>query len=96
MVGFSVPNAVLVRPATGVSRLWPSPHWLLQTPLREELRREYGKRVSRKKVAALMRKNGLNARGRWKFVPTTNPDHGFPVCDNVLNREFHAERPGEK
>jgi transposase InsO family protein len=64
--------------------------------VREELRREYGKRVSRKKVAALMRRNGLNARGRRKFVPTTDSNHGFPVCDNVLNREFHAERPGEK
>jgi transposase InsO family protein len=43
-----------------------------------------------------MRKNGLNARGRRKFVPATNPDHGFAVCDNVLNREFHAEIHGEK
>jgi transposase InsO family protein len=43
-----------------------------------------------------MRKNGLNARGRRKFVPTTNSNHGFPVCDNGLNREFHAERAGEK
>jgi transposase InsO family protein len=34
--------------------------------------------------------------GRRKFTPTTDSNHGLPVCDNVLNREFQAERGGEK
>jgi transposase InsO family protein len=25
-----------------------------------------------------------------------NSGHGFPVCENILNREFQAEGPGEK
>jgi hypothetical protein len=38
-------------------------HYRYGSPrVRETLRRDYGKRVSRKKVAALMRKHGLNAR----------------------------------
>jgi transposase InsO family protein len=64
--------------------------------VREELRAVYGKQVSRKKVARLMRENGLNARRRRKFIPTTNSNHGLPVCENLLNREFHAEQGGEK
>jgi transposase InsO family protein len=64
--------------------------------VREELRSKYGKRISRKKVARLMRENGLNARRRGKFVPTTNSNHGLPVCENLLKGEFHAERGGEK
>jgi transposase InsO family protein len=64
--------------------------------VRETLRRDCGKRVSRKKAARLMRENGLNARGRRKFIPTTNSNHGFPVCDNLLNRRFHAEGGGQK
>jgi transposase InsO family protein len=64
--------------------------------VREALRRDYGRRVSRKKVARLMRENGLNAKRRGKFIPTTNWNHGLPVCENLLNREFHAERGGEK
>jgi transposase InsO family protein len=64
--------------------------------VREELRRVYGKRISRKKVARLMRENGLNARRRRKFIPTTNSNHGLPVCENLLDRQFHAERGGEK
>ncbi|GHU81066.1 hypothetical protein FACS189468_2710 [Spirochaetia bacterium] len=36
--------------------------------VREALRTDYGKRVSLKKVARLMRENGLNARRRRKFM----------------------------
>jgi transposase InsO family protein len=51
--------------------------------VREALRREYGKRVSPKKAARLMRENGLNARQMRKFIPATNPDHGLPVRENL-------------
>jgi hypothetical protein len=43
-----------------------------------------------KKVAQLPRENGLNARRKRKFIPTTNSNHGLPVCENPLNREFQA------
>jgi hypothetical protein len=52
--------------------------------VREDLRRQYGKRVSRKKVAVaaslpLMRENGLNARTRenFGFHPASNRIAGF-------------------
>jgi transposase InsO family protein len=64
--------------------------------VREALRKEYGKRVSRKKVAALMRENRLNARIRRRHIPTTNSRHGLPVCVNILDRDFHAEADGQK
>jgi len=64
--------------------------------VRRELRNVYGMRVSLKKVARLMRENGLNARRRRRFIPTTDSKHAFPVCANVLNRMFRAQRSGEK
>jgi transposase InsO family protein len=64
--------------------------------VREALRQDYGKRVSLKKVAQLMRENGLNARRKGKFIPTTNSNHGLPVCENLQNREFQAEKAGAK
>jgi putative transposase len=64
--------------------------------VRRELRGMYGKRASLKKVARLMRENGLNARRRGKFIPTTDSKHGLPVCENILNREFRAEKRGAK
>jgi transposase InsO family protein len=64
--------------------------------IRRELRDVYGKRVSVKKVARLMRENGLNARRRRTFIRTTDSNHSFAVCENILNREFHAEKGGRK
>jgi transposase InsO family protein len=63
---------------------------------RGTLRRDYGKRASRKKAARLTREKGLNARGRRKFIPTTRSNHGLEVCENLLNREFQAQMGGEK
>jgi transposase InsO family protein len=59
--------------------------------VRQELRRAYGKRVAR-----LMREHGLNARRRRKFIPTTGSQHGLAVCENLLDRQFRAERGGQK
>ena len=65
--------------------------------VREELRRTYGVCVSLKRVARLMRKNGLNARRKTKFVPTTTDSkHGLAICENILNRNFYAQNNGEK
>jgi len=64
--------------------------------VREELRRTYNKRVSRKKAARLMRENNLNARIKKRHIPTTDSKHDLPVCDNILNRDFTAEEPGHK
>jgi len=64
--------------------------------VRKELWIKHGINISRKKVARLMRENGLNARRRRKYIPTTDSKHSLPVCENILKREFHAERPCQK
>jgi len=64
--------------------------------VQRELRYAYGKRVSVKKVARLMRENGLNARRKRMFIRTTETNHSLEVCENILNREFHAEKGGQK
>jgi len=72
-------------------------HWRYGSPrVRRELRDVYGKRVSLKKVARLMRENNLNARRKGKFIPTTDSKHTFEVCENILSREFHAQKGGQK
>jgi len=64
--------------------------------VRQELRQVYGKRVSLKRVARLMREHGLNARRRRKCIPTTDSSHSLAVSENILNRQFHAEQGGQK
>jgi transposase InsO family protein len=43
-----------------------------------------------------MRENRLHARGKRRFIVTTDSRHGLAVCANILSRTFHAERAGEK
>ena len=64
--------------------------------VKQELQEGYKKLVNHKKVAHLMKENGLNARGRRKFIPTTDSKHDLYVYENILNREFHAEKGGQK
>jgi transposase InsO family protein len=61
-----------------------------------ELVEEFNWRISRKRVERLMRKHGLYAKRKRKWVRTTDSRHDYPVEDNLLNRDFKAAYPGEK
>ena len=51
---------------------------------------------SRKRVARLMRAEGLGARVRKRFRSTTMSDHDQPIAANVLDRQFEAARPNQR
>ena len=57
-----------------------------------DLRAE-GHRISRKRVARLMRELGLEGRRKRRFVTTTDSKHRFPVAANVLMRDFDVAEP---
>ncbi|QRK04413.1 transposase [Archangium violaceum] len=50
--------------------------------------RARGQRVSRKRVARLMRQHDIAARKRRRFVRTTDSRHNQPVAPNLLERNF--------
>lgn len=60
-----------------------------------QLKKE-GYSCNRKKVARLMRQDGLKGQRKYRRVMTTNSKHSFPVAPNLLNRDFHADRPNQK
>ena len=53
-----------------------------------------GFKVSRPRVARLMRKHGIRAQTKRKFKVTTDSDHDYPLSPNRLNRDFSADRFG--
>ena len=57
---------------------------------------EGGERVSRKRVARLMREHDLRGRRRRRFVVTTQSTHNDPIAENLLARDFACTRPNEK
>jgi putative transposase len=54
-----------------------------------------GCRLSRKRVARLMRARGLAARRRRQFRATTDSRHPFPIATNVLARQFQRPAPDQ-
>ena len=59
----------------------------------EELKRRDIK-VSRQRVAKLMRSAKIRSKIAKKFVVTTDSKHRFPIADNLLNRDFTVKAIG--
>lgn len=52
--------------------------------------------MNHKRVERLMRQAGIRSKVAKKFKATTNSKHNLPVAENVLNRDFKADRPNQK
>lgn len=61
-----------------------------------ELLEGQGKKVSRTRVNRLMRKIGLITKFKRKYVTTTKSNHSHSIAENILNREFKADKPNQK
>jgi transposase InsO family protein len=54
-----------------------------------------GYRVSRPRVARIMKMHNLFARRKRKFKATTDSNHDYPVAPNLLNQEFWVSRENQ-
>lgn len=52
--------------------------------------------LSKNRVYRLMYKAGIRAKTVKKYKATTNSNHNLPVAENLLNREFTADKPNQK
>lgn len=50
---------------------------------------------SEKRVARLMRQANIKPVTSRKFKVTTNSDHSQPLAENLVDQNFHAERPNQ-
>ncbi len=55
--------------------------------------RASGVRVWKERVRRLMKEHGIKARGKRKFVVTTDSKHNLPIAPNLLNRNFQPDAP---
>lgn len=58
--------------------------------------RESGKQVNKKRVARIMKANGLRAKAARKYKATTNSNHNLPVAPNLLEQNFEAAQANKK
>ncbi len=54
---------------------------------------ELGIRCGRKRVARLMRENGIRAKHTRRYKATTDSAHSEPVAPNLLDRQFEVAEP---
>jgi putative transposase len=80
-----------------IRRLHGESHQRYGSPrIHAELRAQ-GIHCGEKRVARLMRQEGLQGKCKWRRrVCTTDSRHTLPVARNVLNQEFTAEQPNAK
>ena len=52
-------------------------------------------KVSKERVRQTMQQNGIQARGKRKFVVTTYSKHNLPIAPNLLQRNFTATAPNQ-
>lgn len=57
--------------------------------------REQGHHAGRHQVANSMRRQRLRAKAARKYKATTNSNHSLPVAPNLLQQNFHADRPNQ-
>lgn len=57
--------------------------------------RQWGYRCSRKRVARLMKEDGLRCKAVRRFRVTTDSGHALHVAPDLLQREFSVEAPGK-
>jgi len=55
--------------------------------------RAKGRRVGRKRVERLMRREGIVGRRKKRFRKTTDSNHSHPIAPNVLERNFDVDLP---
>jgi len=56
---------------------------------------EEGEPVSRKRVARIMRENGVTGQPERRRRRTTDSNHNLPVAENLLKRNFRAAAPDQ-
>ena len=52
-----------------------------------------GVRVGKDRIRKLMKLHGIQARGKRRYVVTTDSKHNLPVAANLLDRNFEPEQP---
>ena len=78
-----------------ISAIYQESHRTYGSPrIYRELKRR-GRNHGKKRIARLMRKDGLRAKTKRKFKMTTDYKHNLPVAPNLLNREFTPKEPNQ-
>lgn len=75
---------------------WEESRYQYGCPRLTERLRQKGWKVTRKRIARLMREKGMCAKRKKPWKVTTQSKHRYPIAENILNRDFRADQPNQK
>lgn len=78
-----------------IRKLWEENRRLYGSPKITELLKRKGECYSISYIARLMKEMGIKSMIKQKFVATTDSKHTYPICENLLNREFGPSQLGK-
>lgn len=82
---------------TQIRQVYNTSHSRYGSPRITDDLNELGIKTSRNRVARLMHKANIKSIMYQKNrVQTTDSKHDYPIANNLLNRQFSAEKPGQK
>jgi len=76
-----------------IRQIYNESHGTYGSPRMTEALRQDGIRCNKKRVARLMRINGIVAKTKRKFKVTTHSNHRRPVTNNLIKGDFTAPAP---
>lgn len=77
-----------------IREIWRESRRLYGSPKITAMLEREGLRYSRSYVARLMNEMGIKSMAKRKYVATTDSKHSYPMCENLLNRQFEVEKLG--
>lgn len=78
-----------------IQKIHKKSHWIYGSPRITSVLNAKEIKVSRPRVARLMKSEGIKSRIKRKFVHTTDSNHGYKISENLLNRNFTVNEIGK-
>ena len=78
-----------------IREIWEDSYKLYGSPKVTEMLRRRGECYSTSYIARLMKEMGIKSMIKQKFIATTDSKHTYPVCENLLDREFDVNELGK-
>lgn len=79
-----------------IKGIWEESNYTYGSPRVWKVIQQAEGKVSRSLIARVMHKYGFRSIHKKKFKVTTDSKHTYPVSENVLNRDFKADRIAQK
>lgn len=75
-----------------IRQIYQRHHGRYGSPRITEVLRDQGLHCSKNRIARLMKVQGIASKLKRQFKITTQSKHTHPVIENILNRQFYAEK----